>query len=101
MPAMNVSLTPELHKIIQTKVESGLYNNASEVVREAIRQMDSNQELLHELKLARLKEALADGLEQIDKGETRPYSPKDLRSDLKAGHGATSSAKAKGRAETA
>ena len=101
MPAMNVSLTPELQKIIQAKVESGLYNNASEVVREAIRQMDSNQELLHELKLARLKEALADGLEQIDKGETRPYTHKDLRRDLTAGHVAKSSARAKGRAETA
>ena len=101
MPAMNVSLTPKLQKIVQAKVESGLYNNASEVVREAIRQMDSNRELLHELKLARLKEALTEGLKQIDKGETRPYSAKDLRRDLKAGLGAKSSARVKGRAETA
>ena len=34
---MNVSLTPELEKFIRKKVSSGLYNNASEVVREALR----------------------------------------------------------------
>lgn len=34
---MNVSLTPELEQYIRAKVESGLYGNASEVVREALR----------------------------------------------------------------
>lgn len=34
---MNVSLTPELEQYIRSKVESGLYGNASEVVREALR----------------------------------------------------------------
>ena len=35
--AMNVSLTPELEKMIQDKVASGAYQTASEVVREALR----------------------------------------------------------------
>jgi putative addiction module CopG family antidote len=34
---MNVSLTPELEKFVREKVASGLYNNSSEVVREALR----------------------------------------------------------------
>lgn len=34
---MNISLTPELEKAVKDKVESGLYNNASEVIREALR----------------------------------------------------------------
>ena len=34
---MNVSLTDELESVIQEKVKSGLYNNASEVVRDALR----------------------------------------------------------------
>lgn len=34
---MNVSLTPELEQYIRRKVDSGLYSNASEVVREALR----------------------------------------------------------------
>ena len=34
---MNVSLTDELEMVIEQKVKSGLYNNASEVVRDALR----------------------------------------------------------------
>jgi putative addiction module CopG family antidote len=34
---MNISLTPELEKYVRHKVASGLYNNASEVIREALR----------------------------------------------------------------
>ena len=34
---MNVSLTPELEEFVSTKVRSGRYNSASEVVREALR----------------------------------------------------------------
>ncbi len=34
---MHVSLTPALEGLIRAKIESGLYNNASEVVREALR----------------------------------------------------------------
>ena len=41
---MNVSLTPTLEEYVRRKVESGLYNTASEVVREALRNF-MNQEL--------------------------------------------------------
>jgi putative addiction module CopG family antidote len=34
---MNVSLTKELEQVVEKKVKSGLYNNASEVVRDALR----------------------------------------------------------------
>ena len=35
---MKISLTPELETAVKAKDSSGLYNNASEVVREALRQ---------------------------------------------------------------
>ena len=34
---MNISLTPQLEEMIRQKVDSGLYNSASEVVRDALR----------------------------------------------------------------
>ncbi len=37
---MNVSVTPELYELVQRKVHSGLYGNASEIVRDALRRMD-------------------------------------------------------------
>jgi antitoxin ParD1/3/4 len=42
---MNVSLTPELEKFVEGKVESGLYNNASEVVREGLRLLKEHDEI--------------------------------------------------------
>ncbi len=35
---MNISLTPELENVIKAEVDSGLYNNASEIIREALRE---------------------------------------------------------------
>ncbi|WOD29825.1 type II toxin-antitoxin system ParD family antitoxin [Alloalcanivorax xenomutans] len=59
---MHVSLTPELEARIKAKVDSGLYNNASEVVREALRFVDTHKEWINELKLARLREQLQEGI---------------------------------------
>jgi len=42
---MNVSLTPELEQFVQGKVESGLYNNASEVIREGLRLLKEHDEV--------------------------------------------------------
>ncbi len=45
---MNVSLTPELEKFVQDKVEGGRYTSASEVVREALRLLEKQEERLRE-----------------------------------------------------
>lgn len=82
MPSMNVSLTDELMMLVQTKVSSGMYNNASEVVREAIRNLDKNEQLLHELKLNRLKETLASGITQAENGKDAPYSYDALMAEI-------------------
>ena len=42
---MNVSLTPELEQFVDGKVESGLYNNASEVIREGLRLLKEHDEI--------------------------------------------------------
>ncbi len=42
---MNVSLTPELEKLVADKVGSGRYNSASEVVREALRLLEEQDQL--------------------------------------------------------
>jgi len=62
---MNISLTAELEKIVKEKVESGLYNNASEVIREALRFTYSHEQLLNEIKLERLRSKLADAEQDI------------------------------------
>lgn len=66
---MHVSLTPELEHRVKAKVESGLYNNASEVIREALRFMETHEDWVNELKLASLREQLNIGVAQLDKNE--------------------------------
>ncbi len=66
---MHISLTPELESIVKRKVESGLYNNSSEVVREALRFMEMNEDMINQMKLDRLRAILAEGDAQIERGE--------------------------------
>jgi antitoxin ParD1/3/4 len=40
---MNVSLTPELECFVTTKVQSGRYTSASEVIREALRLLEEQE----------------------------------------------------------
>jgi antitoxin ParD1/3/4 len=60
MPTRNVSLTKELDQFIAAKVEAGLYANASEVMRAALRLLE-REEREYEEKLAALKAAIAEG----------------------------------------
>jgi antitoxin ParD1/3/4 len=65
---MNVSLTPQLERLVKKKVKSGAYHSASEVVREALRLFDE-RERLREFRLAELREQIEFGVEQIERGE--------------------------------
>lgn len=66
---MHISLTPELEAHIKNRVESGHYNNASEVVREALRFMITNEELVDYMKLEALRKKLAVGEQQAANNE--------------------------------
>lgn len=65
---MNVSLTPELEKFVSTKVESGRYNSASEVVREALRLLEQ-QDQARARQLAEFNRELGHRLESLDRGQ--------------------------------
>jgi antitoxin ParD1/3/4 len=70
---MNVSLTPELEKMIGDKVSSGRYHSASEVVREALRLLEQQDEL-YRVRLEQLRKELDLGIDQLDRGERVPFS---------------------------
>ena len=62
---MNVSLTPELEAFITQQLSSGLYNSASEVVRQALRLLvDAEQQ--KQVKLIALRKAISDGVDSGD-----------------------------------
>ena len=60
MPTRNVNLTEELDRFVLAKVESGRYENASEVVRAALRTLEREEEQ-YEAKLAALRAAIDEG----------------------------------------
>jgi antitoxin ParD1/3/4 len=60
MPTRNVNLTDELDRFLLTKVKSGRYENASEVVRAALRILE-REEQQYEAKLAALRAAIDEG----------------------------------------
>ena len=65
---MNVSLTPELEKLVNDKVKSGRYNSASEVVREGLRLLQDQDEL-NRIRRDELRREIMLGVEQIRNGQ--------------------------------
>lgn len=68
---MHISLTPELERLVKKKVETGFYNNASEVVREALRFMETHEEWVYQMKVDLLRRHLADAQKEIESGRGR------------------------------
>lgn len=66
---MNISITPELEELIDKKVKTGMYNSASEVVREGLRLLKEQDEL-KELRLKELKKDIQKGYESAAGGAT-------------------------------
>src|SRR6266481_9912956 len=84
MDQMNVSITDQLAGYVRKKVKSGRYNNASEVVREALRRMEeedarqvriakpSAEDILSDLterQLEGTRQRVLAGIESIERGE--------------------------------
>ena len=72
---LNINLTPQLEKLVRQKVSSGRYNSASEVVREALRLMEVQDEL-RSLKLEQLRRDIHEGRQS---GPARPWSATDMK----------------------
>jgi antitoxin ParD1/3/4 len=64
---MNVSLTPELERLVQRKVQSGRYSSASEVVREALRLMEQHDQQ-RTLNLETVRSSITAGMESLRAG---------------------------------
>jgi antitoxin ParD1/3/4 len=74
---MNVNLTSQLEDLVKKKVASGLYNSASEVVREALRLMDE-RDRLSAVKLDRLRQDIREGLSS---GDPTPWDPDEIKKE--------------------
>ena len=106
MGQMNVSITDRLAGYVRKKVKSGRYNNASEVVRDALRRMEDEdaralrlakptaEDLVSDLtgeQLEGIRHRVRAGFESIDAGNYSEYEGREGLKKLADG------AKARGR----
>jgi len=63
-----VTLTPQLGEFISSRVASGRFQSAGEVVRAALRMLEDTESERHAA-LARVRKQIAIGIEQLDRGE--------------------------------
>jgi antitoxin ParD1/3/4 len=104
MDQMNVSITERLAGYVRKKVKSGRYNNASEVVREALRRMEDEdaralrlakptaEDILTDLteqQIAGIRQRVRASIEAIDAGDYAEYESREglqkLADGVKAG----------------
>lgn len=71
---MHVSLTQRLEEFVREKVSSGLYNNNSEVVRDALRLMAENEMIRRRA----IEKALQVGEEDLAAGRYTDYDADDI-----------------------
>ncbi|MDE0150265.1 MAG: type II toxin-antitoxin system ParD family antitoxin [Rhodospirillaceae bacterium] len=102
---MNVSLTATLEEFVRRKVASGLYNNASEVVREALRMLIERESgAMPDVRAGPLRETVLERLQAAEsevrqrgvaslalfgsaaRGEAGPDSDIDILIDVAAGY---------------
>lgn len=78
IPTMNISLTPELEKLVRGKVDSGRYSSASEVIREALRLFDA-YERVRIATLTKLRTEVEAGWKAVEEGKVSDFNPEDVK----------------------
>lgn len=80
---MHVNLSPEMEDFIKSKVSSGFYGNATEVIRDAIRRMQAE-----ESRVSAWQAAIKTGDDQLDRGEGIAYTAETLNDITESAIGA-------------
>jgi antitoxin ParD1/3/4 len=74
---MNINLTPHLEGMVRQKVDSGLYTSASEVVREALRLMDEQDNP----RAARIEQLRQDIRAGLNSGVSAEWNPDQIKQE--------------------
>lgn len=70
---MNISLTPELQQLVNDKVRTGMYQTASEVIREGLRLLRERDQ-----SLAALRHGVQAGFEAVERGEFSEFQAGEI-----------------------
>ena len=78
---MNVNLSPVFEQYIRNQLDDGKYNNASEIIREALR-MKMQQDEIYNAKIEALRSAIVVG---ENSGEVAVYNMDEIINEAKQG----------------
>jgi antitoxin ParD1/3/4 len=81
MPTRNISLTPEQDAFVDSVVEAGEYQNASEAMRDALRALQQRRRE-DALKLKALRLQVKAGVEALERGDFVEVDAEDLEGYL-------------------
>ena len=70
---MNISLTPELEQLVDDKVKTGMYQTASEVIREGLRLLRERDQ-----RVEALRRDVRAGFEAVERGEFNEYDASNI-----------------------
>jgi antitoxin ParD1/3/4 len=76
---IHINLSPEMEGYVKSKVASGFYGNATEVIRDAIRRMQSEDD-----RISAWRAAIAKGESQLDRGKGVEFTPELMESLTKS-----------------
>ena len=77
MPTRNVVLSGHQHELVETLVQSGRYQNASEVLREGLRLIEE-RDRIEQAKLTALKQAARQGWSDVSAGRYTDVADDEL-----------------------
>jgi antitoxin ParD1/3/4 len=95
MSTMNISLPPHLEKLVLDRVKSGRYTSASEVIREALRLLETHDRAVDQ-GFARLQADAQAGLRELDAGAAKPFDDGAVKRIKQAGRAKLKLAKGAG-----
>lgn len=75
---MKITIDPNLERFVEEKVRSGQYASADAVVSSALSLL-RDQEAFTAEDLERLRREVAIGIEQLDRGESAPWDPEEIK----------------------
>jgi antitoxin ParD1/3/4 len=79
---MEITLPPDLLKFIEEKVQAGQFQSPSEVIHGALAVLKEQEEWTSE-DIANLREDIAVGLEQLERGEGDSWDVEEAKAKLR------------------
>ena len=83
MPTRNVSLPEALDQLVDSFIQSGRYDNASEVIRAGLRLLEQEEKRNQE-KFVWLKSAIAEGIASLDSSKDSVESLREIEEYMAA-----------------